>query len=296
MEMITMGLDAFVRCRCFEEGKITEPPLPLDDLYVSEEGYIESHLLDEKSQQFDWRRFNARYGALQDALYDWQESCCEHPDMKLCTEWVCNISGWSKLRWLFEELGPITPTLSTMLPDGNGGCFPAVQAESALHELDILEERLPELLPERYCILYDCETGITRRSHVIGEPQKGFPLARFANGEFYVWTKLNANPNDLESAPFHSSHFKATLIEGQIDPYSNQRRKGRVLLEDLEGACPATEISWWDFCQMDRLFQTEPVEYRVGESSEKEWAVQKIKILRRLLHASLETGNPIQWC
>lgn len=33
-----MGLDATVRCRCFEEGKIKPGPLPLDDLYIARKG------------------------------------------------------------------------------------------------------------------------------------------------------------------------------------------------------------------------------------------------------------------
>ncbi len=33
-----MGLDASVRCRCFEEGLVSDPPLPMEDLYVDDEG------------------------------------------------------------------------------------------------------------------------------------------------------------------------------------------------------------------------------------------------------------------
>ena len=32
-----MGLDAFVRCRCFEEGKLKPGPIPLEDLYIDDE-------------------------------------------------------------------------------------------------------------------------------------------------------------------------------------------------------------------------------------------------------------------
>lgn len=294
--MVSVGLDAYVRCRCFEEGKVTEPPLPIDDLYVSEEGNIESRLLDKERERLDSRRFDARYGALSDALHDWQDSCCEHPNMEICNERVCNISGWVELRWLFEQLGPITPTLSEMLPHANGGQFPASRAESALRELDILEKRVPELLPDRYFDLFDCKTGMVRWRHQIGEPYDGFPFARFAGGELYVWADYKDDVDDLKSAALHSAHFKATLIEGRIDPYRNQERKGTVLLEDLEGNCPPTRIPWGWMCDMDHLFREDPVEYRVGISSDEEWAAQKFAILRRLLHASLETGNPIQWC
>lgn len=41
-----MGLDAFVRCRCFEEGKLKPGPMPLEDLYIDDEEFICSKLLD----------------------------------------------------------------------------------------------------------------------------------------------------------------------------------------------------------------------------------------------------------
>ena len=41
-----MGLDAFVRCRCFEEGKLKPGPIPFEDLYIDEEDFICSKFLD----------------------------------------------------------------------------------------------------------------------------------------------------------------------------------------------------------------------------------------------------------
>ena len=47
-----MGLDAFVRCRCFEEGKLKPGPIPFEDLYIDEEDFICSKFLDlELSKQ-----------------------------------------------------------------------------------------------------------------------------------------------------------------------------------------------------------------------------------------------------
>jgi len=45
-----MGLDAFVRCRCFEEGKLKPGPIPFEDLYIDEEDFICSKFLDLNSQ------------------------------------------------------------------------------------------------------------------------------------------------------------------------------------------------------------------------------------------------------
>ena len=69
-----------------------------------------------------------------------------------------------------------------------------------------------------------------------------------------------------------------------------------MLLEDLDETALPLRMGWWDFCQIDPHFREVPVEYRVVEDSDEKWARWKIEILRKLLAASLETGNPIQWC
>lgn len=46
-----MGLDAFVRCRCFEEGKLKPGPIPFEDLYIDDEDYISSKFLDQKRKE-----------------------------------------------------------------------------------------------------------------------------------------------------------------------------------------------------------------------------------------------------
>lgn len=52
----------------------------------------------------------------------------------------------------------------------------------------------------------------------------------------------------------------------------------------------------WSFCQIDRHFLEGSEGYRVKEGADEEWTRWKIGIIRRLLAASRDTGNPIQWC
>ncbi|MBF0903643.1 MAG: hypothetical protein HXK38_04195, partial [Atopobium sp.] len=52
-----MGLDAFVRCRCFEEGKLKPGPMPLEDLYIDDEEFICSKLLDQKRKELSSEQF-----------------------------------------------------------------------------------------------------------------------------------------------------------------------------------------------------------------------------------------------
>ena len=120
-----MGFDAFVRCRCLEEGRVSEPPLPMEDLYVDGEGCVSSRTLDAERERLGRKEFSRRFGDLQDRLARWSESCCEHEDMHACDEWVCNISGRSELRRLFGALRDKTPVLAGMLPRGNDGSAPS---------------------------------------------------------------------------------------------------------------------------------------------------------------------------
>jgi cytochrome c oxidase assembly protein Cox11 len=44
----TMGLDAFVRCRCFDEEKLKPRPVPVEYLYIDNDGHHSSRKLDEE--------------------------------------------------------------------------------------------------------------------------------------------------------------------------------------------------------------------------------------------------------
>lgn len=145
-----MGLDASVRCRCFEEGKLKPGPVPVEDLYIDSDGYLASRKLDEAYKAYDRRRFHARYRSLFEAFYDWKETCCEHEDGDYCFEWVSNWGGCGEFRHLVREAGgeKCFPLLSHLLPDANGGLYPAEKAEATLEELDRFLEALPAIDPD----------------------------------------------------------------------------------------------------------------------------------------------------
>ena len=145
-----MGLDATVRCRCFEEGRLRPGPVPLDDVYVDEEGYLSSRKLDAARARLTYRQFLARYGDLQREFEDWADSCCEHEDAELCAEHVANWSGCAEFRELVKRAGGEKnyPLLSALLPDGNGGTYPAEKAAAALAELDRFAEWVAANAPQ----------------------------------------------------------------------------------------------------------------------------------------------------
>lgn len=292
-----MGLDAFVRCRCFEEGLVSDPPLPMEDLYIDDGGFVWSHTFDRECERLGWEEFWHRYGDLGDQLRRWCDTCCEHEGMCACSERVANASGLGLLEWLFEQLGDRTSTLAGMLPNGNDGSFPAELAERALAELDLLEGEVPNLMPRKYTMLVDCSSGLPRLTHRDGEASEWRrELFRFADGKLYVRNGRWLDADPLEAADFVSAHFRATLVEDAVDQCRNAGRNRVVLLEDLDGTGRSHRMGWSAFCQADSEFGEKPVEYRVVEDSEEEWARWKIGIIRKLLAASLETGNPIQWC
>lgn len=132
-----MGLDATVRCRCFEEGRLKPGPIPAEDLYIDKDGYLSSRTLDAAREKYDYRRFDARYGELRDAFDEWLCDCCEHEDGDYFAEWVSNWAGVAHFCALVEEAGGEAefPLLSSLIPKANGGVYPAEKARDTLDEL-----------------------------------------------------------------------------------------------------------------------------------------------------------------
>ena len=145
-----MGLDGTVRRRCFEEGRLRPGPVPLEDVYVDEEGYLASRTLDEARERLTRRQFDARYADLERAFDDWLHSCCEHEDAELCAEHVANWSGCAEFRELVDRAGGEKnyPLLSALLPDGNDGTHLAEKAAAALAELERFAEWVAANAPQ----------------------------------------------------------------------------------------------------------------------------------------------------
>ena len=141
-----MGLDAFVRCNCFEEGKCTPPPKPFlsSDVYRDEEGYLCSRMLDGLRKKYDRRQFEARFLDLDRTFETWTDNSCEHEYGEYCSEWISNWAGVSEFQCLVGEINELTPLplLSKIMPDGNGGSYPARLAHATLKELNTFTEHL----------------------------------------------------------------------------------------------------------------------------------------------------------
>jgi hypothetical protein len=130
-----MSFSAHVVCNCYKEGHTTEPPhneyvkIDYDGLYL--ELPIELYREDEKI-----------YFKMHEEFDDWKSTACEHSNMELADEYLCNISGMADFQRLLSELGGIDnfPILKTYLPKHNEGTLPLEFVGQALVELKALEE------------------------------------------------------------------------------------------------------------------------------------------------------------
>lgn len=280
-----MGLDATVRCRCFEEGKLKPGPVSPDDVYVDEEGYLSSHKLDAAHERFTYRQFDARYGALWREFMDWANSCCEHECGEYCSERVGNIAGCAQFEALVEAAGGEAefPLLSKLLPHANGGTYPAEMAAATLEELDRFVERVVDV---DEWVLCDVESG----AEIWASTEKGsFP---WMMGPFDEVRMTGGKVCFLRAGrpPVETAHFKQIPLG----------RPG-------EGGCDRMRIVCLDTGMTTEAFGS--IGPEGAPEAEREFRVtlkkapflhegkyETAECIRNLLVASLETGNPIRWC
>lgn len=122
-----MGLDAFVPCNCFIEGKTTEPPVPREWVMKDDEGY---YCLNPEYSDDD---------SLNDKVYLWSEHCCKHSGMKI-RQSICNWAGVRAFQQAIRQIGfAHFPILSEQLLNSNGGCMHIEEVKKAISELDLFE-------------------------------------------------------------------------------------------------------------------------------------------------------------
>ncbi|WP_302397704.1 hypothetical protein [Eggerthella sinensis] len=279
-----MGLDASVRCRCFEEGKLRPAPVPLEDLYIDSEGYLASQTLDTAYKEYGYAQFQTRYGALDDEFRRWLDEPCEHADGEACSECIANWAGVHEFKGLVEEAGGHStfPLLSTMLPRTNGGCLPASSAPTALEELDRFIEIVQNV---KSWVLVDKDTGEhvwrstgdTEFTWMYGIDQ----TIGLRGGKIFVKTP----ERHLETA-----WFKQIPI-GKPDQHGHQRM--RLICSDHQA-----EIEIFDSIDPDGESKGEREFCIVSQQAPllhqgKYWVAER---LRNVLIACTETGNPVRWC
>ena len=143
-----MDLFARVRCRCFEEGKLSPCPLPVEYLYIDRDDRFNSKKLDDAHARFTYRQFQARYGQLENAFIAWRNHPCQHELGNFCMMWVGGFDECGAFLEYCSEIGKNRlPVLSHIFPFGNGWAFPedsqkAEDVKEALKELGYFDSWL----------------------------------------------------------------------------------------------------------------------------------------------------------
>jgi hypothetical protein len=139
-----MGLDAFVRCRCWEDG--TTVPFEFGDLLEVADGRVIPAVARSK-----------RTAPMYEAYARWIDACCPHPRMVFRQEWIANWYGVSEFRRALNEIDASRfPNLLREIPTLNGGQTDPAQAVNCSAELDLFLASPPF---GRQILLMDATTG-----------------------------------------------------------------------------------------------------------------------------------------
>lgn len=193
--MGAVGLDGFVRCRCWQDGRVT-PPAALAGLIVFADGDLDLSV--------PWEGNADLHNALTDWVYD---SPCPHEDM----DFVCeHVGNWTGYRGFQRTLGQeYFPVLRSTLPESNGGTSPASLAAAALAELRSYAEHA---VLDPLAVLCDADTGevLLEQIHsfgglnVIGSVSYGVSLSGFfvVCEDTEVFRSMSFDAADVPGRPF----------------------------------------------------------------------------------------------
>ncbi len=287
-----MGLDGFVICNCYKEGRSAPFPLPELERYfgVDADGYLSLKLPYEGNE------------AAFETVYHWRHDACpDHPDMEAASEGVANWSGYRVFLRALEQMGwHHFPTLKTWLPTANQGTVPAVAAAKALQELRYFNNHaswgsniflIDTLTGELLSDYIEAYNGVFAFASSVPTLQSGIDRQGFFIAETDGGTLLDSGRR----------FFQARRFEQYIVEASDQGLATRVQYRDLDsergyesdfGAVAKLLRDADGRVQLDypRLLH---VETRRAQAERFAYIVDP---LTRLFRASVDTGNPVVWC
>jgi hypothetical protein len=285
-----MGLDASVMCNCFRLGRTSEPPVPREWLHIDNDGYWS--LKPEHDSDDLWYK-----------VYEWEQTCCEHPEMEYASEHIAN---WAGYRLFQQALGRVGwerfPVLDHELPHSNGGQTEAPMAALALRELD--EFRRVGDVGANVCLV-DTATGSVIQRWIAGYHGRFILGGRSGLDAGFDESGFFIRDNQTEAEFFRATRFRQTILDPDSDPYGP--KPSLVRFEDLETgrtfecrvAVSGKAIPWPDGRMQDdkgRYRFDRPAELHVEVRAERSTDYEYILgPLERVFRASVETGNPVRW-
>ncbi|MFB0563896.1 MAG: hypothetical protein ACETWM_22075 [Candidatus Lokiarchaeia archaeon] len=264
-----MGLDAYVPCNCYKEGKTKPTPFPEEYIFIDEETGMPELIPKYKDDEEKWN-----------TLMDWRLTACDHEDMEIASE---RISNWGGLRYFQQALARMGwehfPTLRDEIPDYNGGFTSPQASAKALEELKFFQKQRKL---GSYPFLIDTERGIELREYT--EAYDGIFIM---DGRYGMFIGFDEEGLFFIKQPEGKLVFRAKRVEQQIRGFI----KKQVVYTDLDTGKEFV-------CQSDIEFDGRcprymHVEQRSIDPSEFDYIIIP---LIKVFTVSIETGNPVYWC
>ena len=263
-----MGLDASVRCRCWEKG-LCAPTRLKAHVYINSEDNDLSIDLPWETHKEEILEFDR-----------WTAIACEHPHMRQAS---VRISNWAGVRMFQNALRTADEKsfscLLSEIPNVNGGLTSPQAARTCLQKLGCFEA-LGSF--GRFVRLIDRETGATIMDRI--EAYDG-------------WFKSNGSTGyrfSLEADGYlHIRHPKAGTVFSSREFSQVKMPDGTFAYNDfrsnIQFICPN------GIEDQSTLKYPTALQVTVGADHSDNY-VYLISNLRQIFSASLEVGHPIAWC
>ena len=252
-----MGVDAWVRCNCWENGLTSEPPVPREQLYIDEFGSLAATNEEDEEE-----------------IEAWLETACDHPEMVLAGERIAYHNWFERFGRMLS--GQPFPTLVTEL--GMSYATPAEAAERALAELASLR-KLNELVPRVYVL----------RPAVIEEDVEFCGPFVGLNGPDMATDDRGFRVQDTQTGEelFRSMRFHQTPLGSDREPVQLlDLATGHRFLSPL----PVLINVSWDLRRAEAIAgDIESVRLTVGHYE------SVLAALESVFRASVESRNPVHW-
>lgn len=267
-----MGLDATVRCTCWEEGKTTPPPVARSRIRLDA-------ATDDLDLDLPWDGNHEAHAAFQ----DWLESCCEHPRMRFAWE---RISSWAGVRHFQNALRALGadkfPRLLAAIPDTNGGMTKPADAGACLAELSAFEKQGSF---HRRIHLTDAETG-----DVIHDYVEDY-------GGVFAWLGQEGIEMGVDADGFFITDREGSVFFRSKDTEQMRQGPAEFVFRDVESGAKFVSPAGLSHPASDGLTDLFPKRVKVViEDDTPANYVHEISALRKVFEASAATGRPVIWC
>ncbi len=276
-ETKAMGLDAYVTCRCWEEG-LCDPPASIASRLRYDPVRAELDRIEPEG-------LSAQEGLalyLEDDLW-FEQSACAHPKMWVAHERISNWGGLGAFRHALRSLGENPcATLLREIPDSNGGMTKPVDARACLVELSHFCAMGPFGQLNQ---IIECSHGdviIAEGGWLGTSGSAGVTLRLTADGTFQIESTRGGvlGHNDEATILFRSRMFHlAKTPPGEFiftDLHSGQKLLCSFAFYGASDLCPST----FEVAQS----KDNPARYAYC-----------VEPLRRIFHAALANNHPVLW-